>query len=176
MQERSCCSPSLPPFPPWLILFPLHMPRRHVLSIIPCSCCSCAPFEISMIPLRALEAVCVSHQPPHQVYSLHRLMPSPLPCLLCLQRHGIIQAILQIVVLLSNSNQHWLLCHHKVAILVNLHFFVPLACHARAIFLMEKGARPMEEELIMAVLCLMLFFCGEVLIPLYQDWDFCAVG
>jgi hypothetical protein len=30
----------------------------------------------------------------------------------------------------------------------------------------------MEEELMMAVLCLTLVFCGEVLIPLYQDQDF----
>ncbi len=166
MQEQSCHSPSLPPFPPWLILFPLRMPRHHVPSIIPCPCCPCAPFEISTTSLQALVAVYVSHQPPHQVYSLHRLMPFPLPCLPCLQRHGIVQAILQIVVLLLNSNQNWLPCHHKVATLVNLHFFVPLACHAWEIFLMGKGARPTEEELMMAVLCLMLFFCGEVLIPL----------
>jgi hypothetical protein len=67
--------------------------------------------------------------------------------------------ILQIVVLLSNSNQLWLRCHHnKVATLVDLHFFVPLACHAQVIFLMGKGARPTEEELMMAVLCLTLFF------------------
>ncbi len=166
MRERSHRSPSLTPFPPWLILFPLCMPRRHIPSIVPCSCCPCTPFQISMTSLRVLEAVCVSHQPPHQMYSLHCLMPSPLPCLLCLQRHGIVQAILQIFVLLSNSNQHWLCCHHEVATVVDLHFFVPLACHARAIFLMGKGARPIEEELMMAVLCLTLVFCGEVLIPL----------
>jgi hypothetical protein len=79
VQERSHRSPFLPPFPPWLILFPLHMPRHHVLSIVPCSCCPCVPFKISMTSLRALEVVCISHQPPHQVYSLHRLMPSPSP-------------------------------------------------------------------------------------------------
>ncbi len=137
--------------------FPLRMPRHHVLSIVPCSYCPCAPFEISTTSLWALEAVCISHQPPHQVYSLHHVMPSPLHCCY-LQRHGIIQTILQIIVLLSNSNQHWLCCHHKVATLVNLHFFVPLACHVWAIFLMEKGARPMEEELMMVVFCLTLVF------------------
>jgi hypothetical protein len=82
----------------------------------------------------------------------------PPPRSSCLQRHGIIQAILQIFVLLSNSNQCWLRCHHEVATLVDLHFFAPLACHAWAIFLMGKGARPMEEELMMVVLCLTLFF------------------
>ena len=39
MWERSCIPPSPPPFPPWLIFFPLRMPRRHVLPIVPCSCC-----------------------------------------------------------------------------------------------------------------------------------------
>ncbi len=41
---------------------------------------------------------------------------------------------------------------------------------------MGKGARPREEELMMAGVCLTLVFCGEVLIPLLQDWDFYAVG
>ncbi len=52
--------------------------------------------------------------------------------------------ILQIIVLLSNSNQRWLCCHHKVATLVDLYFFVPLACHAWAIFLTGKGATKNE--------------------------------
>jgi hypothetical protein len=83
-------------------------------------------------------------------------LPPPLSS--CLQRQGIVQAMLQIVVLLSNSNQHWLCCHHEVATLVDLHFFVPLVCHAWAIFLVGNGARPTEEELMMAVFCLTLVF------------------
>ena len=35
--ERSRISPSPPPFPPWLVLFPLHTLRCHVPSILLCS-------------------------------------------------------------------------------------------------------------------------------------------
>jgi len=67
-------------------------------------------------------------------------LPPPLSS--CLQRHGIIQAILKTIVILSNSNQCWICCpNHEVATLVDLHFVVPSACRAWAIFLTGKGAR-----------------------------------
>ncbi len=77
----------------------------------------------------------------HIKCTLHHLIPPP-PLSSCLRRQGIIRAILQIFVLLSkNSNQCWRRCHHKVATLVDLHFFVSLACHARVIFLTGEGAK-----------------------------------
>jgi hypothetical protein len=140
VQERSRCSPSLPPFPPWLILFPLRMPRRHVPFIVPCSCCPHAPFEISTTSLWALKwSAFPTNNHIKVLPALYDAHPPPLSS--CLQRHRIIQAILQTVLLLSNSNQRWLRCHHKLATLVDLHFFVPLACHAWAIFLPGNGAR-----------------------------------
>jgi hypothetical protein len=137
VQERSRIPPSPPPFPSWLILFPLRKPRRHVLSIIvPCSCCPHAPFEVSRALLRLSTAVCVSHGPPHQVHSAPFVAPPPPPPLSsCLRRHRIVREVLQIFVLLSkNSNQCWRHCHHKVANLVGLHFFVSSVCHVWAIF------------------------------------------
>jgi hypothetical protein len=68
----------------------------------------------------------------------------PPPLSSCLLRHGIVRGILQIAFLLSNWNycwRSWRRCHHKVATLMDLHFFVPSACRTRAIFLIGKGAR-----------------------------------
>ncbi len=66
----------------------------------------------------------------------------PPPLSSCFKRHGIIRPILQIIVLFSKtSNYFWRHCHHEVATLVDLQFFVSLVCHARAIYLMGKGAR-----------------------------------
>ena len=47
---------------------------------------------------------------------------------------------------LKNSNQFWRHCHHKVASLVDLHFFVSSACHVWAIFLAGEGARANRGE------------------------------
>ncbi len=72
--------------PSRLILFHLRTPRRHVPSI-PCSCCCCAPFEISISSPHGLTVVRVSRWPPHQMYSAPLDVPS-LPCLRALKDTG----------------------------------------------------------------------------------------
>ena len=69
MWEQNHILPSLPPFPPWLISFPLCMPWRHIPSIVLCLCCphSLGCRQQSMFP--------TDH---HIMCTLHRLMPSPL--------------------------------------------------------------------------------------------------
>ena len=94
MWERSRIPPSPPPFPPWLILFPLRTPRRQVPSLS-CACIVLDPFKVSTTSLRVSTAVCVSNQPPHQVHSAPFDAHSP-PLSSCFKRHGIIRPILQI--------------------------------------------------------------------------------
>jgi hypothetical protein len=60
--ERSCILPSPPPFPPWHIFFPHHMPRRHVPSIVP------SLRSIGEI-ITVVDSGLFSHWPPHQVHS-----------------------------------------------------------------------------------------------------------
>ena len=69
-QSRILILPFPPPFPPWLVLFPLHTPRCHVLSIVLCSSyCRCR--QRSVFPTD------------HYIkYTLYHLMPSLLPSLL----------------------------------------------------------------------------------------------
>ena len=83
----------------------------------------------------------------HIKCTLHRLMHPPPSLSSCLRRHGIVRAILQIFVLLKkNSNQCWRHCHHKVATLMDLHFFVSSACHARAIFLTGERSKGKQRR------------------------------
>ena len=132
MQERSCIPPSPPPFPSWLILFPLRTPRRHVPSSSRAHVVLVLPWKYQghYYGCRQQSVFPTDH---HIKYTLHRLMPPPpLPCLLASEDTGLSR---------KNSNQCWCNCHHKVATLVDLHYFVSSACLARAIFLTGGGAR-----------------------------------
>ncbi len=167
MQERSHIPPSPPPFPPWLILFPLpvrpgvtfcpSLSHAHVVLALPWK------YQGHYYGCRQRSVFPTDH---HIKCTLHRLMLPP-PLSSCLRRHGIVQAILQIFVLFSKtSNQCWRRCHHKVATLVDLHFFVSLACHAWAIFLMGEGARANRGGVHDGSALLPLVFCDGVLISL----------
>ena len=54
----------------------------------------------------------------------------------------------------------------KAATLMDLHFFISLACRTWAIFLRGEGARAMEEEFVLWPHFAVIGFCNDVLIPL----------
>ncbi len=141
--ERSRIPPSPPPFPPWLILFPLSTPRHHVPSIIiPCSCCPRAPFKVDQGHYYGCRQWSVFPTDHHIKCTLHHLMPPPLPCLLASEDRGSSgRSCKSLFFSKKTSNQCWRRCHHKVATLVDLHFFVSWTCHERAIFMTGEGAR-----------------------------------
>jgi hypothetical protein len=118
------------------------MPRCHVPSIIvPCSCCPVLPawkYQGHYYGCRQRSVFPTDH---HIKCTLHRLMPSPLPCLLASEDTGSSGQSCKSLFFSPNSNQCWCRSHHKVATLVDLHFFASLECHVGAIFLMREGAR-----------------------------------
>ena len=165
--ERSCILPSPPPFPPWHIFFPHHMPRRHVPSIVP------SLRSIGEI-ITVVDSGLFSHWPPHQVHSApFDALPLPLSsvCPGNLANH---------CSSLKNSNRCWRRCHHKVATLMDLHYFVLLTCHAREIFLRGEGARANGGGVVMVVLCSLLllvfatkywFLCSRTRIVVFFWWQ-----
>ncbi len=106
MQERSRIPPSPPPFPPWLILFPLRMPRHHTPPI--------SAHGVVVPPLPD-NVNCIDSGPrfsfPQQVQPVPLdVLSSPLSSS-CLQKKEIFQNVP--VNHSSSCCQRWRCCHPK---------------------------------------------------------------